>query len=187
MLLTENYFPIQQAWEKEQKEKAMAAPIIGYTYKQGCDAASVYQFEYDFSGVVWFSAKGDRINADKKLAESLGWKEICEIAENAGAEKLEADGMSYFGYKFDKKTVGVLLDAMHGTIATKNERQQKELKTQKAAREAKFAEAKETGKPVKLESHPVECNNPEEECSCDLIATFALPDGTTKTKRIHCY
>lgn len=50
-----------------------------------------------------------------------------------------------------------------------------------------FATAKTTGEKQKLESYTADCNSSDEECSCDLITVYALPDGTTETERIHTY
>ena len=52
---------------------------------------------------------------------------------------------------------------------------------------AKFAEAEATGKPVKIKEYSTSCNNPREECSLDIVAIWAMPDGTQKEERIHTY
>ena len=51
----------------------------------------------------------------------------------------------------------------------------------------KFVAAKTTGRPVLLESHTVDCDGSEEECSLDRIAVYAMPDGTRRTSRIHTH
>jgi hypothetical protein len=56
-----------------------------------------------------------------------------------------------------------------------------------AARQAKFNEAKETGKPVELERYTTDCNDPREECSTDIVTVWAMPDGSTKTTRQHTW
>jgi hypothetical protein len=56
-----------------------------------------------------------------------------------------------------------------------------------AARTAKIQQARETGKPVELESWTEDCNDPREECSTDICRRLAMPDGTTKTTRTHTY
>ena len=57
----------------------------------------------------------------------------------------------------------------------------------RAAREARFVEARKTGKPVELERTTDECDGSVCECSLDLIVRYAMPDGTTKIERIHTY
>ena len=186
--LTEDWEPIEAAWKVEQKELAMAGKIVGYTYKRGCDAADTNLFEYDFDDkLISRKAQCERIEADEKMATILASKEISEIAEKVGAEELDADGMSYFGYKFDSNTVTNLLEAMNEKLGVISKKQDAKNEAEKAEYDAKFAEAKETGKPVKLESYTVDCNDSYRDCSCDNIVTMAMPDGTTKTNRIHCY
>lgn len=54
-------------------------------------------------------------------------------------------------------------------------------------RNEKFAKAKTTGKPVLLQETTGECNDSDEECSIDIVRVFAMPDGSTKTTRVHTY
>lgn len=54
-------------------------------------------------------------------------------------------------------------------------------------RQAKFAEARETGKPVFLEKWSEPCSDPREECSLDIVAQYAMPDGGTETRRQHTW
>ena len=62
---------------------------------------------------------------------------------------------------------------------------------QKAAadqeRQAKFDEARETGKPVLLQKWTEPCNDPREECSLDIVQQYAMPDGSVKTERNHTW
>ncbi len=52
----------------------------------------------------------------------------------------------------------------------------------------KFAEAKRTGKPVKLASWTEECmSQGRVECDLDIVTQWAMPDGTTKTDSVHTY
>lgn len=69
----------------------------------------------------------------------------------------------------------------------KIEAKEKMIASEKAAVEAKFLEAKETGKKVKLESWAEECNDHKEECSLDNITTYAMPDGSVKKERHHTW
>ena len=73
---------------------------------------------------------------------------------------------------------------------TRREALEKDAKIQAekaAAIKSRFAEAKETGKPVLLERHSEECSDPNEECDLDVVSTWAMPDGTTKTSRQHTW
>jgi len=67
------------------------------------------------------------------------------------------------------------------------EKKEAEKKAKEEAIQAKFAEAKETGNPVMLHHYMDECNNPHEECDLDSVTVYAMPDGTTKTTRMHTW
>ncbi|NMA58655.1 hypothetical protein [Clostridium cochlearium] len=71
----------------------------------------------------------------------------------------------------------------------KQEKQIRKLGEEKkeAAQKAKFELAKEGGKPVKLWKSLQPCNDPNEECNTDIVECYAMPDGTTKTKRYHTW
>lgn len=51
----------------------------------------------------------------------------------------------------------------------------------------KFDMARETGKPIILNSWMEDCNDPREDCSTDVVTLYAMPDGTRKTKRQHTW
>ena len=50
-----------------------------------------------------------------------------------------------------------------------------------------FDKAKETGTKQELKRFSVDCNGEVDECSFDYIITYAMPDGSKKTERIHCH
>ena len=56
-----------------------------------------------------------------------------------------------------------------------------------AARQAKFDEARETGRPVLLQKWSEPCSDPREECSLDIVQQYAMPDGSVKTERNHTW
>ena len=59
------------------------------------------------------------------------------------------------------------------------------MQAKKLQLEAKFKEAKETGKRVLVSKKTAPCNEPD--CSLDEIYTYAMPDGSLKEERIHTY
>lgn len=65
-----------------------------------------------------------------------------------------------------------LIDILQPTIDKKAEAEK--------TRQAKFDEARETGKPVLLRQWSEECCDPDEECSLDSHYEYAMPDGSTK-------
>jgi len=185
--LTDDWRPLRDQYNQEQETLAMNANIVGFVRTIGCDAADSVYFNYDFPEGLSSTARMKRIAHDEKLANALLWDKISEIAERVGAKKLEADGMSYGGYEFDASNVGELLAAAGQRRDEKQvAKDAKEAEAQKQ-REEKFAEAKRTGNGVILESYPVECDDPDEECSCDIITVYAMPDGTEKSNRSHTY
>jgi hypothetical protein len=70
---------------------------------------------------------------------------------------------------------------------SKAESEAKAAAEKKAERQAKFDQAKETGKRVEIKHYSTECNDPSEECSLDIITEYAMPDGSVETERIHTY
>ena len=69
----------------------------------------------------------------------------------------------------------------------KIEAAEKLVASEKSKVAAKFLEAKETEKKVKLESWMEECNDHNEDCSLDSVTTYAMPNGTVKTERNHTW
>ncbi len=57
----------------------------------------------------------------------------------------------------------------------------------KAERQAKFAEARRTGKPVELRRWSEPCPDPNESCDIDNVFEYAMPDGTIKVERHHTW
>jgi len=68
--------------------------------------------------------------------------------------------------------------------------EQKKVEAQKAAEAelaAKFEEAKTTGEKVLICQWSDECDDPNEECSTDMVYEWAMPDGTTQRTRQHTW
>lgn len=61
----------------------------------------------------------------------------------------------------------------------------------KARKEAEikaiFDKARETGKQQELSRYTTSCNDKHEECDVDIVITYAMADGTTKTVRNHTW
>jgi len=77
-------------------------------------------------------------------------------------------------------------EAAEFLLPKRKAKEQKEAKVA-ADRQAKFDEAKATGKPVLLRHYMADCNDPHEECSLDSVSEYAMPDGTVKTERMHTW
>jgi hypothetical protein len=62
------------------------------------------------------------------------------------------------------------------------EKAEKEMAHAKALREAQL-----TGKPAVLNTYLVDCNDPREDCSMDVVTVYVIPDGTIQSKRQHTW
>ncbi len=112
------------------------------------------------------------------------------------AELLEGLGLSKYitgwGNRVDGNLVKALgeeftyADAVEFSRPARNAEMKKQEEKETAV-QAKFEEAKETGKPVEVQRYTTDCNNPRKECSTDIITIYAMPDGTTKETRTHTY
>ncbi|MFD1677412.1 hypothetical protein [Alicyclobacillus fodiniaquatilis] len=68
---------------------------------------------------------------------------------------------------------------------TQREKEEKEA-TEKAKRAEIFEEAKRTGAPVVLSSYTTDCiNSAKFDCSMDIVTVYAMPDGSTDSRRVH--
>jgi hypothetical protein len=111
-----------------------------------------------------------------------------DLLEEIGAAKY-IDG---WGTRVEQKLVDALGEeftypqAVEFTQPKRDQETAKETR-KKAELEAKFAEAKRTGKPVEIFRTTTECNDPKIECSLDIITIWAMPDGTQTEERIHTY
>jgi hypothetical protein len=62
-----------------------------------------------------------------------------------------------------------------------------EEKTETDRVDAIFVTAKETGVKQQIRHYMADCNDPQEECSTDVVTVYAMPDGTTKSERQHTW
>ena len=111
-----------------------------------------------------------------ELLEELG---IAKYIEGWGM-RVEQDLIKALGEEFTYQ------QAVEFTQPKRDKEAEKEAQ-KKAELNAKFEEAKRTGKPVEIFITTTECNDPKIECSLDIITIWAMPDGTQKEERIHTY
>lgn len=120
-----------------------------------------------------------------------GWQvygEIAEALEEIGVAKY----ISGWGSIIDQKIIDALGKEFTYSQAVEYSRPardaaQAKQKAKDEARQAKFTEAKTTGKKVVLRSWSEDCNDPREQCSTDDVTEYAMPDGTTKIERQHTW
>ena len=111
-----------------------------------------------------------------ELLEELG---IAKYIDGWGV-KVEQKLVDALGEEFTYQQVVEFTQPKRDKEATKEAQKKAELN-------AKFEEAKRTGKPVEIFRTTTECNDPKIECSLDIITIWAMPDGTQKEERIHTY
>lgn len=98
-----------------------------------------------------------------------------------------------WGYLVESKTIEALggpeFTYQQAAELAKVRDQVKEAKRQEkeAARQAKFDEARITGKPVLLRQWSADCCSRNEECSTDIHCEYAMPDGSTKHEWNHTW
>ena len=108
------------------------------------------------------------------------------------AELLEELGIAKYidgwGVRVEQKLVDALGEEFTYQQVVEFAQPKRDKEAQKKAElNAKFEEAKRTGKPVEIFRTTTECNDPKIECSLDIITIWAMPDGTQKEERIHTY
>ncbi|NPV45245.1 MAG: hypothetical protein HPY70_14925 [Firmicutes bacterium] len=112
-----------------------------------------------------------------------------EIMKELGLAK----HVSGWGLYIDNDTIEALGGKVfyyRDALALANARKQAEEEKKAAvdaARQAKFNEAKATGKPVLLQQWSTGCCDPKEECSMDMHHEYAMPDGTVKHEWNHTW
>lgn len=103
-----------------------------------------------------------------------------------------AEYVSGWGTYVDNKLVEALGEEFTYQQAVEYSRPAKEAEAAKKAkaeteRQAKFDEAMASSKPVELHRYTAPCNDPEEECSLDIVTEYAMPDGSVKVTRMHTW
>ena len=120
-----------------------------------------------------------------------GWEVFGEAAkalEEIGAAKY----INGWGYCVEGAIIKVLgkeftFPQVEEFLRPSREDQEAKEQAVEEERQAKFAEAKRTGKRVELRSWMEDCNDPREQCSLDHVTEYAMPDGTTKIVRQHTW
>ena len=154
--------------EKDAKDAAKVAEIEAVTSGATPIVVTYHDGEY-LSGWMVHGYGGDLLEKIGLAKHIDGWGRIVDAAV------VVALGES-FTYPDAVKFAQPALDAKAEKIRVAQE-----------SLVAKFAEAKASGQPVKISSWMEDCNSPKEDCSFDSMAKYAMPDGTTKTSRSHCY
>ena len=116
---------------------------------------------------------------------SCGWESHQIIIDTR--KNIESQLKSYAkNYASDGLTIERLTEDYDNEIA-RREKEEADKKAENERKQAVFATAKATGEKQKLLDYMDECNDPREECSQDYVIVWAMPDGTTKKERSHCW
>jgi hypothetical protein len=111
------------------------------------------------------------------------WQKI-KLGENSTSNP---DG----SYTISHDTLMMLYSEISEKLQAEKEKYDKIKAENQANKEAKQAEifelAKNTGQKQVLSTQMVDCNDPHEECSTDVITTYAMPDGTRSEVRNHTW
>lgn len=144
------------------------------------------------------AARDRIINGDDKIqtcyhdGEILGGYMVCGLAAELLSNLGLAKQVQGWGYIVDDATVAALGTEFTYAQAAEYARPALEARAARkteaeVARQAKFDEAKTTGKPVVLRTWSEDCNDPREECDIDTVTEYAMPDGSTKIDRRHTW
>lgn len=125
----------------------------------------------DYDGIPLYEVYGE-------AAEAL--KEIGAARDVAYSTQVNDDIIKALGLEFTLPQAAEL-------TRPAREKKAAEQKAKDDARQAKFDEARKTGRKVELSSWMEDCDHSVEECSTDFVQEYAMPDGTTKRERQHTY
>jgi hypothetical protein len=147
--------------EKEAERKAILA---------GEKAIRIVYYDGEYLQGHNVSGPAAELLKDLGLAEHVsGWGcHVDHIAAKALGEE--------FTYQQAAEYARPALEAKAAKVAAKE-----------AARQAKFDEARETGKPVLLHKWTSDCCDRREECSLDIHYEHAMPDGSVKHEWHHTW
>lgn len=118
---------------------------------------------------------------------NLSVEEAYKIAKINKDEWYSFNGCENYAYLIDEKTATALTLISNEKTKNENAAFESEKIEKEKNKAAVYASAKESGKPQVLQIYTVECDDPREECSTDIITVYAMPDGTEKTERKHTW
>lgn len=159
--------------EKEEAEKKAAEEAARIEEARAIRAGelTIKPTVRDYDGIPLYEVYGEAAKALKEIGAA---KDIA-YSTQVNWEVIKALGMEFTLSQAAEFT----RPAREAKEAAKRAREEE--------RRARFDEAKRTGQRVELRSWMEDCNDPREECSTDSVTEYAMPDGTTKTERLHTW
>lgn len=166
---------------------------------------------------VSYNEKEAKIEAEKRereqeIADILSGEKLIKVSWNDGeylmgwevfgeaGQLLEKIGLAKYvsgwGYNVSDEVIKDLGEEFSYPTAEEyirpaNEKKEAEEKEQTEKEKARIEDlqriAKETGKNQLIESFPVNCPDPDEECNTDIVSRYMTPDGTIETVQSHTW
>ena len=162
---------IKQTASEELYKIKQAAQVDPETWRwsTGCDTGNLYIYP----------------NTETRTEFRPDLREIRDTLEKAH----KFDAYELFGKEEEVSLVShTLVLKIYNEVLEARAARQAEKEAKKEAKEIHiFQKAKETGEPQVLEEYCVDCEDPEEECSTDVVKIYAMPDGSQERKQYHTY
>lgn len=166
---------------KARKAKALEAPIIGLTYKIGCDCADTLYFHYDDKERLEWDISSHRRDEHARLLEKV--RKIIHSENGKFKQNIDSDLGCYGGYEIGEEIIPVIEQAKaemkKEDEAAKIKKQEKQAEYDIQKSEA-IQEAKETGRNVYIKivgGYDGDERYPGKELGWVNIVEMATPDG----------
>lgn len=170
----------------EQKKIMNNAEIEYFIFEYGCDTGDTYFIKYKDDEKIAWEAVQERKTKDIDAIKELVSKFEDYVEENK-IEKIDPKMMTYGGYKFNKEQTELLIAKGREKQEEKLNKKEKKNQEEDQKKQEIFKKAKETNEAQLLYRTMDDCDGSEDDCSFDEIYVYVMPNGSTKTKRIHCH
>ncbi len=169
------------AWVRTESEKCITE------HRKAAEAVQVKTWTWTDDGMPVYSPDGvgkefrpDLQAIVQKIEKysSRIWKEMYQVSERVPDER------GYRWYRISHEALMSILEKVDSEQSAKDTARKAEREAKEAAA---FQKARETGEKVQIRKWAVPCEDREEECSTDIVAEYALPDGTKKREQYHTW
>lgn len=162
--------------ERLLAERKAALTILEADVAEGRIPITLYYQEGEYLSAHSLGMSGDAREIASRLLKAVGAAEYI----SGWGDRVRDDIVKALGTEFTYPALIQHLQPARDAAA-------KRKADAEAARQAKFDEARRTGKPVLLRSWSEECNDRNESCDVDNLTEWALPSGKTRINRVHTY
>lgn len=155
----------------------------------GWDSAAKYQICYvvpdDGEGYAdWYKEANPHFVAHESEAVIVDGKDVEAYTNRKCDGVLPQEGVLWFIGEADKVAI---VEGVERKTAEEQVRKEAEETEKQAKVEQALAEAKATGKPVEIARWTEPCDGTVRECSLDIVAHWAMPNGTIQVRRTHTH